>query len=230
MGTFTPLDIAVVIILLGFGLFSFLRGFTRQVLSVGAWVGAIVITYMAFEPARNYLRGHITSPLGADLAAGAAVFLVALLVLSILTKAISDRIRNSAFSNVDSVLGFGLGIAMGGVVLSAAYIGGTMLFEKEPPDWLTKAKSKPYLEQGASFVRTFVPENFGVIAEKAKSAGDQVQGLMEAEQALRTHLEPRPTSAPVAAPVPIPAPAPVVAVPAQAPVSAPVVRSSPRAH
>ena len=50
----TALDIGVLIVLAISALLAFGRGFVREVLSIGAWVAAAVVTLYAFP----YLPGH----------------------------------------------------------------------------------------------------------------------------------------------------------------------------
>lgn len=196
MGNFTAVDIIVAVVMLGLAAFSFFRGFVHQVLAIGAWIGAIAATFYGFPLVRPFFRSHIDSALGADLATGIVLFLVSLLALSILTKAVSDRVRRSALNSVDSSLGFVFGLCLGAGLLSLAFLLLTMAAGTDLPDWLANAKTRPWLERGAGMIRGVAPENFGSAERKTNEITGQARDLMEAEQQFRQIVSPAPAPAP----------------------------------
>lgn len=194
MGNFTAVDIIVAVVMLGMALFSFFRGFVHQVLAIGAWIGAVAITFYGFPLARGFFRSHISSTLGADIATGAALFLVSLLVLSMITKAVSDRVRRSALNSVDSSLGFVFGLVMGGAVVSLLYLLVSGISGTEQPDWLAQARTRPWLERGAGLLRAMAPEGFGDAERKSQAIKSDAQDLIEAERQFRQIVSPQPSS------------------------------------
>lgn len=194
MGNFTAVDIIVAVVMLGLAAFSFMRGFVHQVLAIGAWIGAIAATFYGFALAQPFFRSHIDSALGADLATGISLFLVSLLVLSIATKAISDRVRRSALNSVDSSLGFVFGLGLGAGLVSLGFLLVTMLAGPDLPDWLANAKTRPWLERGANMLRGVAPENFGTAEQKTNKVKSEARDLIEAEQKFRQFVSPQPAS------------------------------------
>lgn len=196
MGNFTAVDIIVAVVMLGLAAFSFFRGFVHQVLAIGAWIGAVATTFYGFGLARPFFRGHIDSALGADVATGVSLFLVSLLVLSIVTKQVSDRVRRSALNSVDSSLGFVFGLGLGAGLVSLGFLLVTMLAGPELPDWLANAKTRPWLERGAAMIRGFAPDNFGTVEKKANEVKGEARDAIEAEQKFRQFVSPQPASNP----------------------------------
>jgi len=195
MGNFTAVDIIAAIVMLGLAAFSFFRGFVHQVLAIGAWVGAGMATVHGFHLARPFFRQHIDSALGADVATAVSLFLVSLLVLSIITKAVSDRVRRSALNSVDSSLGFVFGLGLGAVLMCLAYLGVTFFTGPEQPDWLAQAKTRPWLERGANMLRELAPEGFGAAENKSRQVKGEAQDLIDAEQKFRQFVAPQPSAA-----------------------------------
>lgn len=194
MGNFTAVDILVAVVMLGLAAFSFFRGFVHQVLAIGAWIGAGAATFYGFGLARPFFRSHIDSALGADLATGVSLFLVSLLVLSIVTKAVSDRVRRSALNSVDSSLGFVFGLILGGFFMCLLYLLLNSFTGPEQPDWLAQAKTRPWLERGADLLRSVAPDGFGTAERKTQDVKSEAQNLIEAEQKFRQFVSPQPTS------------------------------------
>lgn len=189
----TAVDVVVAVVLLGSAGFAFMRGFVHEVLAIAAWVGAAAAALYGFPYAQPLARQYIGSALVADIAAGAALFLVTLLVLSVITKATADRVRRSALNSVDSSLGFAFGLARGAVLVCLAHLLVTMVTEA-PPSWLSEAKSYPWLERGAGMLRALAPDNFGAAGAQAKQVSKDTQDLIEAEQTFRKYIAPQPAA------------------------------------
>ncbi|RAU22197.1 hypothetical protein CU669_08670 [Paramagnetospirillum kuznetsovii] len=192
----TAVDVVVAVVLLGSAGFAFLRGFVHEVLSITSWVGAVFVTLYGFPHAQPFFRSHIGAAWAADAATGAALFLTTLLVLSLLTKRVSDTVRKSALNSVDSSLGFVFGLARGAVLMSLAYMSVAWLFDtpEQQPDWLAQSRSRPWLERGAGILQGFAPSGFGKAEAKAREASAETRQLMEAEKTFQKFISPQPAS------------------------------------
>jgi membrane protein required for colicin V production len=193
MGNFpiTAVDVIVAVVLLGSAAFAFVRGFVHEVLAIGAWVGAAFAALYGFTPVQPFFRAQIGSSLLADIAAGAVLFLGTLLIFSIITKQVADRVRNSALNSVDSSLGFVFGIIRGALLVCLAYLAVSMVTD-EPPSWLAEAKAKPWLERGAGMLRGLAPEGFGAAEGKTRQISKEAQELKQAEETFRKYVAPLP--------------------------------------
>lgn len=190
----TAVDVVVGVVLLGSAGFAFLRGFVHEVLSIASWLGAIFATLYGFPYAQPYFRAHIGAAWAADAAAGASLFLVTLLVLSLLTKRLSDSVRKSALNSVDSSLGFVFGLARGAVLMSLAYLCAAWLFDgpENQPSWLAEARTRPWLERGANLLQGLAPAGFGRAEGKARETSAEARQLIEAEKTFQKFVAPQP--------------------------------------
>lgn len=197
----TAVDVVVGVVLLGSAGFAFLRGFVQEVLSITSWVGAVFAALYGFPHARPLFREHIGSAMVADIAAGAALFLLTLLVLSLLTKRVADTVRKSALNSVDSSLGFVFGLARGAVLVSLAYMSLAWLFDspEQQPDWLAQSRSRPWLERGAGFLQSLAPEGLGRAEGKTREVSAEARQVMEAEKTFQKFVSPQPSAHPSAA-------------------------------
>ena len=198
----TAVDVVVAVVLLGSAGFAFLRGFVHEVLSITSWVGAVFATLYGFPHAQPFFRTHIGAAWAADAAAGAALFLVTLLVLSLVTKRVSDSVRKSALNSVDSSLGFVFGLARGAILMSLAYMSAAWLFDgpEQQPDWLSAARSRPWLERGAGLLQGLAPSGFGKAEAHTRETSAEARQLMEAEKTFQKFVSPQPTQPSAAAP------------------------------
>jgi len=196
---FTIVDGVVAVVLLGSAGMAFMRGFVHEVLAIAAWVGAGLAALYGFDTVHLWFRSEIGVPWAGDALAAATLFLVALLILSLVTKAVSNQVRKSALNSVDSSLGFVFGLLRGAVVLCLAYMLVVWLIEPEaPPPWLANAKTKPWLERGATMIEKLRPEGFGRDDKKRderSATGDLEEDSRRAET-FRELAAPQPAAAP----------------------------------
>ena len=144
------IDLVVVAVVVCSGLLAFLRGFVREVLGIGAWLGAAAFTYEAYAGAKAQFERWISNPDLADGAALAACFLVALIVLSVIASLIGRLVRRSALGGVDRSLGILFGLVRGAALLVAAYIGmGMVMATDQWPEPVLQARTLPYVYRGA---------------------------------------------------------------------------------
>jgi membrane protein required for colicin V production len=190
---FTFVDIAIVVVLLVSGLLAFIRGFVQEVLAVGAWVGAIVIAVLGFPYAQPYARDLIPHDLAANVAAGAAIFVVALVILSLLTRSLSGRVKDSALNALDRSLGFVFGLLRGAVLVCLAYIAVEWMVGSQQPSWLRDARAMPLVEWGAGQIKSLVPSQAKKAGgDAADDARNQTRKVLETERLLRDIMTPEP--------------------------------------
>ena len=78
-------DIAVIAAILLSGILAFVRGFFREVLSIGSWVAAFFAALYLYPVASPYVSQLLGWGDMADLVAGIAVFVVSVIVMSLVT-------------------------------------------------------------------------------------------------------------------------------------------------
>ncbi|HEU0215741.1 MAG TPA: CvpA family protein [Stellaceae bacterium] len=153
--------------------FAFARGFVREALSIVAWIGAALITLYGFNDLYRIAIRFIATPLLAELAAAAGLFLVSLIVLTILTGYVARFVQSSALSPIDRTLGLIFGLARGLVLVSLAYLlVDISLPQNDRPSWIKEAKSERFLAKGADLLRNALPEALQV---KSAAAADDAQ-------------------------------------------------------
>ena len=154
------IDVLVALIIIISALLAFGRGAAREILGIGAWVGAGIATFFAFPHVRPIARDLIPdSMLIADVVAGVAVFVVVLVVLTIVNQIISGRIQRSRGGALDRTLGFIFGILRGAALVCIAYmLFGSVVQQSDWPPWVDEARTLPYIKQGVAALREVVPE------------------------------------------------------------------------
>jgi len=156
------LDIGVGVLLLISAVFAYLRGLVHEILSIAGWIGAIFATVYGFPYAQSFARQLTTINILADFAAGIVIFVVALVFLSLLTRRISNKVKDSALGAVDRSLGFLFGLARGALIVVVGYAGLGMVYpEDQQPKWVREARSMELIAPGAVALAALIPENLG---------------------------------------------------------------------
>jgi membrane protein required for colicin V production len=107
------------------------------------------------------LEPHMPSPEWTDPAGYIILFLISLIILSVVAKAIGGAVRSSVISGIDRSLGLLFGLARGAVLAVAAYILACLAI---PPDrWpqpVLESRSLPYIYNGAEWTARHIPQEY----------------------------------------------------------------------
>lgn len=180
-------DIAVIFVLLLSGLFAFMRGLVREVLAIGAWLGAAFATLYGIAPATAQVQRVVDIPLVADIIAGAGVFIVSLVALSLISRVLSRGVKHSSLGALDRSLGFLFGLVRGAVLVSLIYMGVVWFAgEDQLPGWVTKARTLPLIEMSATSLKSLLPETTRKEgAAAARNAEQKIRTGIDMEKLLR---------------------------------------------
>lgn len=146
-----PFDTAVILIILLSGALAFMRGFTREILSLLAWVGAAAVTYALFPAVRPFGNNYISPGWLADGVSALSIFIPALVIFWMLSHRLSQRVKSSAVGALDHTLGFIFGVGRGAVMAVIIFLGLGWLIPMEPapPEWVSGARTLPLVSYGA---------------------------------------------------------------------------------
>lgn len=157
---FELLDLVLGGIMLLSGLLALTRGFTREVLSLISWgLAAAAGLFAAFnEDLVALALDYVQSDVIARVAVGGGVFLIALIILSIVSVRIADWVLDSAAGPFDRTFGLVYGLARGLLLVAIAYLFYVWLVPPEGrEDWVRNARSLPVIEATGEFVVDFLP-------------------------------------------------------------------------
>lgn len=186
-------DLIVIIVLVVSGIFAFVRGFVHEVLGVASWVGAAFVTLYAYPHVQPYLLNVITVEFIASLITGVGLFLVTLVLFSVLTRILSNRIQHSSLGALDRSLGLLFGFLRGAVIVVLAWMAlSYMVVEEERPAWIQQAKTRDLAEIGAGYLLALVPpsllERGDGAADEARRRAEEMRRAEEAYQQLVSPL------------------------------------------
>lgn len=128
MEGFTTIDAIVAVVIVLSALLAYSRGLVREGMAIVGWILAAVVGFI-FAPQAEPLIKELPV-IGAFLsdscelaiiAAFAAVFALALLVMSLITPVFASVVQRSALGGLDQALGFLFGVARGILLVAVAF-------------------------------------------------------------------------------------------------------------
>jgi len=157
----TWFDLVLLVIMLISAFLAMVRGFMREVLSIGSWlIAAIAAVYLAKRVAPLVKSFVNVGDTPAMAIAGVAVFLVVLVILAVVTVQISDKITDSRVGALDRTLGFMFGLARGLILVTVAYVFfDWMVIERAQPDGVKHAKSIVVLKATRNWLYNLLPDD-----------------------------------------------------------------------
>lgn len=128
MDTFTIIDGVVALVIVVSAILAYGRGIMREIMAIVGWVAAAILGFMFAPQVEPMVREvPVVGEFLADscelsmIGAFAAVFAVALIIVSLFTPLFSSVIQRSVLGGVDQGLGFLFGVARGILLVAIAF-------------------------------------------------------------------------------------------------------------
>ncbi len=141
----------IVLALVGFSLLiGLMRGFFHELLSLLSWGGALLVAWFSYPMLAEMLIEWLPNALLRDIAGGVIAFILAIIVLGILSKTLSKIANNLEIRSIDRALGGLFGIARGYVVACLLFAFAHWIWEdRAPPALLNEGKTRAMVAIGA---------------------------------------------------------------------------------
>jgi membrane protein required for colicin V production len=163
------LDLVVIGIVVISALLAAVRGFTREVLAIVAWVVAAAAAWYLHPLALPIAQQYIHSNTVALVASIGGIFVITLIIVSIITVQISDLILDSRIGALDRTLGLFFGAARGFLicVIGWAFLG--WLLQGKEPEWATASRTRPAMETTRDNIIAMLPENAEALIQRLRN-------------------------------------------------------------
>jgi membrane protein required for colicin V production len=153
------LDLVVIGVVLISALLAAVRGVTREVLAIVAWVAAAAAAWLLHPAILPTAQQYIHNATIALVAAIGGIFIITLIIVSIITVKISDLILDSRIGALDRTLGFVFGAARGFLICVIGWIFLGWLLQGKNPEWATTSRTRPMLENTGNNLIAMLPDN-----------------------------------------------------------------------
>lgn len=154
------LDVILITVLLISALIGLMRGFIREVLSLGSWLAAGWLTLTFFEDGRDLMKDYIDSDAIAGVATAIVLFTLSIIGFSLASRLLSRMVQSiGLIGPVDRSLGFFFGFARGAMVICVSYIMTLQMVSAKAtePEWVTGSKLLPQVAKLSELLQDAVP-------------------------------------------------------------------------
>jgi membrane protein required for colicin V production len=171
----TGFDILVLLIVGVGAIGGFMRGFVQEVLSLAAWILAVVAIRFFHTDLTSALYGFIGTPSGAAVLAFALLLLIPYLGMKLVAGRMGRASRNSVLGPFDRVLGFGFGAVKGVVIVIMAFSLLVLGYDSVwgvagRPTWMTTARTYPFVSASADAMVKLIQEREDALLGSAQEA------------------------------------------------------------
>ena len=174
----SALDIFVIVLLGGGALIGIVRGLVHEVLSLLAWVVAIIMLRLFHEPISVALTEPVGTATGAAVLAFVILFLPSFLFMKLVARSLGRKSRKSVLGPFDRVLGGGFGMVKGLLAATLFFLLANLATDviygpdANRPDWMRKSRTFPLLNASGRAVVDWVETR-----RKGSEQLEQVQNL-----------------------------------------------------
>ncbi len=188
----SPVDIAILVVILVSTLIGIFRGFIREVLSLASWVVALFVAYTFAGQGAVYLEPYIAQTELRGIASFAAIFICTLILVSILSYIIYRIFALAGITGLDRSLGGVFGIVRGAVVVALLILAATFM-DFTPHEWFQSSKLAVYFAPLTDFILTLLPAD---VAESFPLRYPDGSGGIGIETGIETGTEPETSAEP----------------------------------
>lgn len=178
--TFGLIDIILAIVAIISVLFALYRGLVRELLGIAAWILAGFAALYTYTPIQPLMNKFIENKVTAGIVGSSAIALIILVIMTLINSWIAKRLRQSALSGLDRILGFIFGVARAALLMAIIYIACAMFMPGKKLNELEEQNiSVPYVRIMAGWIECIIPET---VKEDMKSYEQGKLNLQKGEK------------------------------------------------
>jgi len=154
----------IVLVLVGVGAIGgFMRGFVQEVLSLAAWVLAVLAIRYLHTDLTAAIFEFMGSPITASIFAFALLLLIPYAAMKLIARVAGRKARESVLGPIDRVLGFGFGALKGVIIVIVGFsllvLGYDSIWgAKGRPLWIIEARTYQLVDAGSRAMVQIIDE------------------------------------------------------------------------
>ncbi|MBQ7413682.1 MAG: CvpA family protein [Alphaproteobacteria bacterium] len=154
------IDLILAIVVVISVLFALYRGLVRELLGIAAWILAGFAALYSYAPLQPLMNKMIENKTTAGIVGSLVVALLVLVIMTLINSWITKRLRQSALSGLDRILGLMFGIGRAGLLAAICYLGASMFMPEQKLNEMEEQNiSVPYVRTMAGWLEYVIPDN-----------------------------------------------------------------------
>lgn len=159
--TFTDFDLIVIGLTLLSIVIGIIRGFSKEVLSIFSWAGAVLIALHLRTWAVALTKTYITDTFFAEPIGIFIVFFISFAILAKISQVVAGFVKSSVVGSVDRLLGAAFGVFRAVLFLGVAYMIFVTLTQgsEQKNHFLDQSKTLVFIQKSADIIHVFLPKD-----------------------------------------------------------------------
>ncbi len=162
----TVVDIVVIFVIFLSALFSLLRGFVKEAISLATWIIAIWLAATFAPQLADALPSNIESEAARQAIGFGVLFVLTLMVGALVNMLVSQVVKKTGLSGADRIFGVAFGILRGGLIIVVFVVIGGMTALPEM-DWWQSSTLLQWFESTAIAIQEYIPEDLNLSYQPA---------------------------------------------------------------
>jgi len=154
----TVVDIVVIFVICLSALFSLMRGFVKEAISLATWIIAIWLAATFAPKLAAALPNSLESEAVRQAVGFGVLFVLSLMVGALVNTLISQVVKKTGLSGADRIFGVAFGVLRGGLIIVVFVVVGQMATLSEM-DWWKSSVLLPWFESVAIVIQQYIPED-----------------------------------------------------------------------
>ena len=158
---FGTVDLVISLVIVVSVIFAFYRGLLRELLGITSWILAGLGALWSYDPLLKFFTNRVEKVQTWTIASTVAIALLILIIMTLINSHITGKLRKSALSGLDRILGMFFGVLRACLLIVLAWMFmRQMMF---PPQKVQEMKKEnisiSYMNQGADWLEKLLPES-----------------------------------------------------------------------
>ena len=157
----TVVDVVVIFVICLSALFSLMRGFVKEAISLATWIIAIWLAATFAPKLAAVLPAGIESEAVRQAVGFGVLFVLSLMLGALINVLVSQVVKKTGLSGADRVFGVAFGVLRGGLIVVVFVVIGGMTPLPEA-DWWQSSVLLEWFESVAIVIQGYIPEDLGL--------------------------------------------------------------------
>jgi len=162
----TVVDVVVIFVIFLSALFSLLRGFVKEAISLATWIIAIWLAATFAPQLADALPSNIESEAARQAIGFGVLFVLTLMVGTLVNMLVSQVVKKTGLSGADRIFGVVFGVLRGGLIIIVFVIIGGMT-PLPDTDWWQSSTLLQWFESTAIVIQEYIPEDLNLSYQPA---------------------------------------------------------------
>ncbi|MDT8282140.1 MAG: CvpA family protein [Gammaproteobacteria bacterium] len=157
----TVVDVVVIFVIFLSALFSLLRGFVKEAISLATWIIAIWLAATFAPRLAAVLPSGIESEAVRQAAGFGVLFVLTLIVGTIINALINQVVKKTGLSGADRIFGLAFGVLRGALIIVVFVVIGGMT-PLPDSEWWQSSTLLQWFESVAMVIQDYIPEDLNL--------------------------------------------------------------------